>query len=344
MIYAIAFFLVLLSIPLVCRLAARFGFVDTPQGRKQHEQPVPPLGGAVIFIVFLAMIIMVGQLNWAVLLALALVLVVGIIDDAWEVNSIFKFAIHFLAAFILVLGGGAQIETLGNLLGFGEMTLGWFAIPFSVACVVYIQNAINMMDGMDGLAGGITAMIFSFLLWAAYSTGQTQAAVELGIILSCLIGFLVYNMRSPFLKHAKIFLGDAGSMALGLMIAWYAITLSQNQNATTMIQPVSVAWLIALPIVDAFGLLAIRLREGRPPFSPDRRHFHHHFAEANIKPNYATPIIICYAACLGLVGFVGIRAGVPVPVLGWLWVALWMSHTYLTMKPHQFIKLLSRHS
>ena len=235
---------VVLAIPLVCKLAVRAGFMDVPHGRKQHDVPVPPLGGFVIFSVFLMAMALFGGLLPAVFSALGLILVVGLIDDAYEVHPKIKFAVHFTAAFLVVLAGKAQLHSLGDLLGFGDMSLGVFAIPFSVACVVYIQNAINMMDGVDGLAGGISLIMFAGLWGAAFLEQNNQVAFQLLVLMACLSGFLMYNMRSPFLPRAKIFLGDAGSMALGIMIAWYAITLSQGPHS--VIHPVSVAWMLAL--------------------------------------------------------------------------------------------------
>lgn len=338
MIIISAFLIVLALIPLMCKLADHAGFVDTPDGRKHHDKPVPPLGGAVIFTVFLAFMMFFGYLPWAVFGALGLILVLGIMDDAWEVNAVVKFGVHFLAAFILVIGGGAQLQSLGNLLGFGDINLLLFAIPFSVACVVYIQNAVNMMDGVDGLAGGYCFLVFAWLLLAELTAFDNIPNLQLPILMTCIAGFLVYNMRSPFLKGAKIFLGDAGSMTLGLMIAWYAITLSQGEYA--VIKPVSVAWIIALPIVDSFALLVTRIRAGHPPFKPDRRHFHHHFANAGFTPGQTTMLILAYSAFLGAIGFFGVKLGVPEYILGWGWVALWMGHTVLTLKSEKFIQLL----
>lgn len=341
MIIFLAFLTVLTLVPVVYKLAGKAGFVDAPVGRKQHDTPVPPLGGAVIFTVFLTFMMFFGTMPWAVFGALALILVVGILDDAWDVNAKLKFLLHFIAAFIIVIGGGAQIHTLGNLLGFGNIEWAiWIAIPFSVACVVYIQNAVNMMDGVDGLAGGNSLLIFGWLLAAELTKYEDVLNAQLPILMACLAGFLVYNMRSPFLKSAKIFLGDAGSMALGLMIAWYAITLSQGDFS--IISPVSIAWIIALPIVDSFGLLVARLKEGRPPFEADRRHFHHHFANAGFTPSQTTTIILMYSATLGAIGFFGMRVGIPEYVLGWGWVALWMGHAVLTIKSEKFVRFLTR--
>lgn len=338
MIFLVAFLISIILIPIICKIAAQAGFVDKPVGRKQHDVPVPPLGGAIIFSVFLIFSLMFGVLPWAVLVALGLILVVGIIDDAWEVNAKIKFLIHFIAAFILVIGGDVQIHSLGNLLGFGDINLGWMAIPFSVACVVYIQNAVNMMDGVDGLAGGNSLIIFGWLLIAGLLGHHELAQFQLPLLIACLCGFLVFNMRSPILKRAKIFLGDAGSMALGLMIAWAAIAMSQGSEM--VIKPVSVAWILALPIIDSFGLLVARLKEKRPPFEADRRHFHHHFAHAGFLPNLTTPLILMYSCILGAIGFFGMGLGLPEYILGWAWVGLWIGHALLTIQSEKFIQLL----
>jgi UDP-GlcNAc:undecaprenyl-phosphate GlcNAc-1-phosphate transferase len=338
MIFFSALITVMVLIPIICKIADKAGFVDKPVGRKQHDSPVPPMGGAVIFSVFLIFMMVFGNMHWAVYVSLALILVVGIIDDAFEVNAKIKFAIHFMAAFILVIGGGVQIHSLGNLLGFGDINLGWMAIPFSVACVVYIQNAVNMMDGVDGLAGGNSLLIFGWVFAAAFIGNHEIAYFQLPLLMVCLLGFLIFNMRTPLLKRAKIFLGDAGSMALGLMIAWAAITLSQDQNA--VIKPVSVAWILALPIVDSFGLLVARLKEKRPAFEADRRHFHHHFAHAGFSPNLTTPLILVYSFVLCAVGFFGIMIGIPEYILGWGWICLWVGHAILTLKSEKFIQLL----
>ncbi len=334
----IAFLMVVVAVPLVCKLADRVGFVDAPEGRKQHEAPVPPLGGVIIFTVFLLLMSISGGMPWAVFAALALMLVVGIIDDAHEINAKLKFALHFTSAFVMILGGGVQISSLGNLLGFGDIHLWFLAIPFSVACVVYIQNAVNMMDGVDGLAGGQSFLVFGWLLLVAFAGHNSDAVLQLSVLMACLFGFLVYNMRSPIRSRAIIFLGDAGSMALGLMIAWYAITLSQGAEA--VIRPVSVAWLIALPIVDSFGLLVARIRDGKHPFAADRRHFHHHFAHAGFTAGQTTCLILLYSALLGAVGFFAPMIGVPDYILGWGWIALWCGHTVITVKSEKFIRLL----
>ncbi len=234
-----------------------------------------------------------------------------------------------------------QIETLRNILGLGELRFGhWSGILFSIACVVYIINAINMMDGLDGLAGGKCLIILLWLMAACGIYNWWEAFGGVAILAGAIAGFLIYNMRHPFRKRAAVFLGDAGSMALGLMIAWYSIGLSQGDHP--VIAPVSVAWIMALPIIDAFGLLVARLREGKHPFHPDRRHFHHHFLNAGFTVRQSTFLILLWGATLGAFGYLGLMAGIPEAVLGWLWVLLWLSHAVMVMKPDGFIRMLTK--
>lgn len=330
-------------IPPARRLALRAGYVDNPGGRKHHAQPVPPIGGLIIFAVFITLSYFVdpevGDIR-AFYAALGLILVTGLIDDARPLPSLVKFAIHFAAAYLVVVPGGVQIETLGNLLGSGEIRLGSYAVPFTIACVVYIINAVNMMDGLDGLAGGKALIVLCWLMLACLLHGFWEAVIGINILAGALAGFLIYNMRHPLRRQASVFLGDAGSMALGLAIAWFSIGVSQGPGA--VMAPISVAWIIALPIIDAFGLLVMRLKEKRNPFSPDRRHFHHHFLNAGFSVGQSTPLILAWSVALGAIGFFGYVAGIPEPVLGWGWIGLWLGHAVLVMKPDAFIALLTR--
>lgn len=340
----LAFALVALIMPLACRLALRRGFVDAPGGRKQHEGATPPIGGIVLFPVFIALALLLADSadgQWALYAALGLVLVTGVIDDYASVAAWIKFAVHFAAGFLVVLGGGASLENLGNLFAFGDVDFGAIGgAIFSVACVVYLINAINMMDGLDGLAGGKSLVILIWLLVACFLGAAPERAVELALLSGALIGFLLYNMRHPWRSRASAFLGDAGSMGLGVVLAWYCIQLGRGDDP--VLAPISVAWIIALPIIDAFGLFAMRLREGRHPFDPDRRHLHHHFIHAGFPVGQSTLIILGLGGLLGGIGYLGVKLGLPVPVLGYGWVALWLLHAVLVMRPAPLIRLLSR--
>lgn len=338
----LSFLLTLLAVPMWIRLAAKFGLLDAPDERKHHEGLIPSVGGLAIFTVFIPLAVFGSGIPFTMLAPLLagvlILLVLGAIDDARPVYAPLKFALHFLAAILIVWPGGAILNNMGNLFGTGMLDFGWFAPVFSVFCGVYMINAINMMDGVDGLAGGICFIIIAWFAFMAGMAGYAEMAACLGALLGGIGGFLAFNLRHPFRDRAAVFLGDAGSMALGLVITWAAIHLSQG--AKSPIPPISYAFIVGVPIWDAFGLLVKRLKEGRHPFSPDRGHFHHHFLEAGYGPGETTAIILSYAAFIGSVGVLGPMLRIPEVVLTVLWVALWAMHTYIACRPAGFIAAL----
>lgn len=341
--FLIAFITTVAITPLARLIAIKWGYVDEPGGRKIHRAPIPPIGGFVIFTLFIIANMLLFSFTPQLLslyAALILLMVTGIIDDKNPVPALLKFIIHFIAAGIIVFGGGAQLENMGNMLGFGDWHLGWFAYIFSVACVVYLINAINMMDGLDGLAGGKSFIILLWLMIGAYMHGDSNTLLHIGLLAAPLLGFLIYNMRHPLRQRANIFLGDTGSMGLGLVIAWFCIHASQGDNA--LYTPISIAWIIALPIIDAFGLFAMRIYEGRHPFAPDLRHFHHHFIHAGFPVGESTFMILSLGFTLGAVGFASSQLNWPESLMTALWVVLWIGHALLVVKSDHFIDFLKK--
>lgn len=323
LLFLISFIAVAVLIPLARKIAKRAGLVDRPGGRKDHVGAVPLVGGLVIVPVFIAVSTLMGLsffASWPLYVALILLLVTGVLDDRYHLRAGIKFGVQGLAALLVVLPGGAVIHQLGNLFGLGDFGLGFMAIPFSLACVMLVINAINLMDGLDGLAGGASFVILACFALAGWSIHTLQILIVLG----ALAGFLIYNMRSPLRRKAAVFLGDAGSLCLGLLIAWFAIKLS-DQNAR-MIEPMGVAWVLALPIWDECAQFYRRVREGRHPFSPDRGHFHHHFIQAGFTPGQSVSIILGLMALTGFVGITGIKMGVPLPMLTVVWIIGILAH------------------
>lgn len=337
------FVAVLVLVPPARALALRSGFVDAPGGRKQHETAVPPIGGLVIFPVYMITALGLGfdlQTYLPLFIGLALLLVAGAVDDARHINPWLKFGAQLAASAIVVVFGSANVENLGNLLGTGNIELGLLSIPLSILAVALLINAINLMDGLDGLAGGKSFVVLLWLLIAAVFSGGYGAVLTLLPLLASLAGFLVYNLRHPWRQQASIFLGDAGSMGLGLVLAWFCIGLAQGPDP--VILPISVAWVLALPVMDAFGQFYRRLRQGRHPFSPDRGHFHHHMVHAGIPVGHSTFWILTIGFCLGGVGYIGVTLGVPQVVLTACWVALFFTHIALSYNPDRYVRLFSK--
>lgn len=334
---------VLLLVPPARKIALRHGFIDQPGGRKQHKEAIPPVGGLVIFPVFIIGALMAGvDLNayWPFFAAIILLLAMGTIDDKQEIAAWVKFAIQFIAAFLVVIPGHAMLVHLGNLFGFGTVWMGWFAIPLSVFCVALLINSINLVDGLDGLAGGQSLIILGWLMLACAVVGAWQDFAVIGVLAGAVAGFLFYNLRTPWRNRANIFLGDAGSMCLGLSLAWFCIRLGQGSQP--VIEAVSVAWIIALPVIDACGQFFRRMKEGKHPFTPDRGHFHHHFRHAGFSAGETVATILVIGVVLGAIGYLGLLAGVPPIVLSLGWAALLAAHMVLSLNPASFIAFLEK--
>lgn len=345
--FVVAYMAVLLVIPPLRSLAIRGGFVDKPGGRKDHADPVPPIGGLIIFSVYMVTVLLTApdfsaalHNFWPLFLGLILVLIVGAIDDYRHMNAWLKFSAQFAAAFLIVIPGGAQLSHLGNLFGNGDFELGFMAMPFSVIATVLLINAINLMDGLDGLAGGKSFVVFLWLAVACAVAQQWGALQPLLPLMGALAAFLFYNMRHPLRSKANVFLGDAGSMALGLVIAWFSIGLAVEPDPVLI--PISMAWILALPIWDTCAQFYRRAREGRHPFSPDRGHFHHHFVHAGFSVRRSTLSILLIAFILGFIGYGGIMLGVAQWVLTAVWIACLFLHMAVSEKPHRYKKILSK--
>ena len=335
------FAIVLICTPVFSQIARRVGLLDKPDERKQHEGAIPLVGGLAIFIPYIVYLLWVASelaYLWPSLLGLFLLLGIGLADDCYHVRPIFKFAVQVLAATFVVLVQGMQITSLGNLFSMGDFDLGFMSIPFSLACIMLLINAINLMDGLDGLAGGVS---FIILGWFGLATIDVPTMLFfIAPLMAAIAGFLIYNLRAPWRKKASVFLGDAGALALGFAIAWFAL-LMRDENAR-MIEPIAVAWILAVPIWDECAQFYRRVREGHHPFSPDRGHFHHHFVDAGFSVQSATACVLMITFITGAVGYLGIWIGVPEIVLTLGWIFILLLHMVLTDKSGFYVAMLRR--
>ncbi len=337
---AAAILLVLLVIPLLRRLAFLIGYVDRPAGRKRHEEAVPPIGGLAIFPIFILLLFLSGTEPpsiW-IITALGIILAVGAIDDGFSLPAWVKLIVQIGVALLIVVPGHIRVYGLGDLFGFGDMGMSWMGIPFTVIAVVLVINAINLIDGLDGLAGGLGLIIVFWLVVSSIVAGDSNNLMVTSIFAGALIGFLNYNLRHRFREKASVFLGNSGSQALGLTLAW--LTIESSQGGTAIIRPISVAWLLALPIYDICGQFARRVYLGRHPFDPDRHHFHHHFLYAGLSDGQATAIILALSFFAGIVGVGGLWIGIPESVLTYVWIVFLFIHIYMSMLPLRYLELL----
>lgn len=320
-------------------LADRIGLVDQPGGRKSHKQVTPLIGGVAIFCAFLLLLLTLELSlgEWrAFFLAGIVVLTVGLLDDFQETPTWSRFAAQIGASLIIVLWGGVELRNLGGLFSSSDVMLGVLAVPFSIFCSVGVINATNMLDGLDGLAGGMLLIFFATLLLLAWHAGLAQDAKVLLFLCGALVGFLLFNFHFAESRAATVFLGDAGSLFLGLAAAWFLIRFTQEP--TILLRPITAVWLFALPIMDTVAIMSRRAMRGRSPFSPDREHFHHILLAAGLSARATLFIVLGISLFMAVIGLAGEWAAVPEFVMFYLFLALFaayfwgMHHTWKTMK------------
>ena len=284
--------------------ALKVSLVDYPGGRKRHDQPTPVIGGIAVFGGFI-MALVTLDIDLArqapLLVGMALLLLCGMVDDYRDLHSLTKLAMQIVAAALIVVWAGLSLDFLGDMQPFGMLALGALAVPLTLFGIVGLVNAVNMLDGLDGLAGGAG---FAMLFWLAVAAGlngaaETQAVIA--VLAASLFAFLLFNSRHPLRNRASVFLGDAGSMVLGLGIAWFCLVIAPAGPGAP-VSPVAIAWIIALPVMDTMSLTVRRLLKGQSPFAPDREHLHHVFMRAGSSSGEASWVLVAIAFGTGAVG------------------------------------------
>ena len=288
---------------LLARYARRLGVLDSPGGRKWHSSAVPLVGGIAIFLALLAMSWVTGlalEARWF-LLALSIIIAIGLWDDVREISPRLKFALQIAACAIMIWGAGVELRGVGDLVGWRSIGLAFLAVPLTIFAVVGVVNSVNMMDGLDGLAGSLALVAFTwFALVAAQSGLEVQAKTAL-LLCGAIAGFLVFNLRLPWQKRARVFLGDAGSLMLGFALGWFAIDLTQGYDRT--FPPIAALWVLMLPLADCVSLMTRRLRARKSPFEADRRHIHHFLLARGFTPSQALAILVALSVAFGAVGY-----------------------------------------
>ncbi len=291
-----SFFLTAVLMPLVIHLAKACRCIDVPGARRLHKKATPRWGGVAFFAGLLPVVMYAngGGALTAYVAASSLLIMGGVVDDLRELGWKIKFAWMAVAATILIYGGGAQIQQVGSYGAFGVIDLGWFSIPFTYLCIIGVTNAINLLDGLDGLAGGVSLIGFLFLGIAAILTGNPVVATVCFGFVGALGGFLLYNFPS-----AKVFMGDSGSTFLGFSLAYVAICLTQQgAQSVDVLFPVL---LLLLPIFDTLWVLVVRLAHGRNPFVGDNSHLHYLIVQrTNVSPVRAVLVLWALTALFGL--------------------------------------------
>lgn len=313
--------------------APRLNLLDMPLGRKDHAHPTPITGGLAMLAAFCVVgAVSLGQHaseTLASFISAAILLVaVGLYDDRHDLRWYWRILAQVVASLIMVYGAGVRVEQLGAAFGAEGLDLGDLSVPFTVFATVGIINAVNMVDGADGLAGLLVVAALVMLTAASIYAGNAGLARHALMVAGAVAAFLLYNMRFPWQRRAKAFMGNAGSAFLGLVIAWVMFRLTQNSGHP--VNPVLALWLVPVPVMDCLVLTVRRLREGRSPFAAGRDHIHHFMIDAGFGPTQAALTLTVATFAVGLSAGQAMRWDVPHPVLLGAFVALCLFWYWLT--------------
>ena len=288
-----------LSTPIVKSFAYKLGAIDVPKDeRRMHKVPIPRMGGLAIFLGFIISVLLFVEVDdqmKGILLGSVIIVVTGIIDDITPLRASLKFVIQILAALIPVYYG-VQITCISNPNLFSDnpyWNFGWLSIPITVIWIVGLTNAVNLIDGLDGLAIGVSSISALTMLAIAILVAEPQVAVIMAALVGACIGFMPYNMNP-----AKIFMGDTGSTFLGYILA--CITIQGLFKFYAVISFVVPFLILGLPIFDTMFAIIRRISHGQNPMAPDRSHVHHRLIDMGLNQKQAVAVLYVISAILGL--------------------------------------------
>ena len=305
----IAFVISFVMTPIVKSFAVKIGAMDVPtEKRRVHDHPIPRMGGLAIFIGFLLSVVLftdiTEQIRGILIGSIIIVVVVGAIDDIISLKATVKLAGQLLAAIVAVCHG-VLIEFFVNPIVFGETAyigLELLSIPVTILWIVGVTNAVNLIDGLDGLACGVSSIASLTMFVVALLVSEGNVALILAALMGSCLGFLPYNFNP-----AKIFMGDTGSQLLGFVLATAsAIGMFKFYAVVTFLVPLLA---LAVPLVDTVFAFCRRILRGQSPFHPDRGHFHHRLIDMGLSQKQAVAVLYSISALLGLCSVVIVSTG-----------------------------------
>ena len=297
---AVAFVFAFLMTPPVKRFAEAIGAIDVPtDDRRMHTDSVPRLGGLAIFLGFVLSMLVFGQMTKPVmgmLVGAIIIVAMGALDDIIDLNAWIKLAAQIVAA-IVAVRSGIIFNIVTSPFTSQPIQMGVFAVPITILWIVGCTNAVNLIDGLDGLAVGVSAISSLTMLIVALFVAQPEIAVILAALVGACIGFMPYN-----LNPAKIFMGDVGSQFLGFTLATVSlIGLFKLHAIISFLVPIMA---LGVPLADTISSFFRRILHGQSPFHADKGHFHHKLLQAGLTQKQAVAVLYGISAILGLVAIV----------------------------------------
>jgi len=290
-----------IAIYLLRPFAISIDLVDKPNSRKPHKGSIPLIGGIAMFLALIISILVssysLNQYNYFLLATLILV-IIGVLDDHQNISVSLRLVFQLLVALIIVTVGDMTINSLGNLLGGGEIILDRWAYFITIVALIGGMNAVNMADGIHGLSGGNS--LITFLAMVYLSVEDIYIAI---IFCSILPVFLIYNLCIGVSESKRIFMGDAGSMLIGVAIVWTLI--EQSQGANKSFAPVTALWLFGVPLIEMATSILRRITSGKSPFKPDLSHSHHLLIRLGIREKNTLQLMLLISLFMAIIGILG---------------------------------------
>ncbi|MEJ2140634.1 MAG: MraY family glycosyltransferase [Gammaproteobacteria bacterium] len=306
-----SFCLCLLAMVALRPLAFAINLIDRPGGRKLHKGEVPVVGGLGMLLGIILGTGLLPLTDWTagtLLAACSMLVTVGLIDDRFDLSPWTRLSVQVTASLTLIFGAGTLVKTLGAPFGEPILLDGFASYGATVIAMVAAVNAFNMLDGMDGLAGALATVALAALAILAGQAGQTVALSVSVVIIAAVVGFLLSNLPIELNRNVRCFMGDSGSTLLGILVAWLCVEVSQA--AAPAAQPVTMLWIVAIPLFDLCWTVIRRSIRGIPPFRSDQGHFHHLVLRAGFGVKGAFILLILLAILLATFGIAIDRAGV----------------------------------
>lgn len=316
------------------KLSPRLGLCDcaASEERKLHAGYPAQVGGIAIFLALLTgtALFSPGSLppTTSLFVSMGLLVLIGAIDDSRHIPALKKLLLQCAVICLLVLIFDVRIITLGQIGGIDLILPNFISYSLSIICFLAFINAFNLVDGMDGLSGGIAMINVLFFLFLDLHNGAAAYVFPLTGLALCLGCFLTMNMRSPWRRKALVFLGDAGSLSIGLALAWFGITFSQGENA--VISPALVPWLLAYPVFDMTAVIINRLLHKTPVLRADNMHLHFLVQQTGLSVHKSCLFLLGLSLLYSLTGLAAWKSGLTdLPLLA-LWAFFFGFHFLIT--------------
>ena len=243
--------------------------------------------------------LIISNFSFGLVLFTILLQLLMLFDDLWGLKAITRLAIQSICTGGLIYFSGIYIESLGNLLGFGEITLGSWGIPFTIFCVVGMVNAFNMIDGLNGLCASLCLICFAAIIYMI-NADSIPSLFPLILPVGAIVGFLMYNL-GVLGNQRTVFLGDNGSNALGFMCAWILVYFSSVYDSN--FAPITALWFVAIPFFDAVGVMSSRAFKGIMPLRAGRDHLHHRLLDFGLSSNTIYIFLLVASAVFASIGY-----------------------------------------